>query len=1002
MSSGRRGKKRKQRSLQQNELPDLQVNEQGHPQGGSVSSVKPALEQDGTSQNIPGGRSIGHIDKRRNATAEYNIRNSGNKTTTNSNNTIESTRNYNESKNNEFTLSEFHGTVHIGDTNNHSSQLGPLIDIRTRVYLEKLVQTISWDRLSSQLCIVDQDEHRFAIPPFNRDKPERFWVSKNIDFTQWESANDSRVLLLSAPPGHGTTELCSHLIDLSKTSQPNNSVLYFFFSTVTEARRLTAFTHTLLHQIVSCSNVERADSIAATFLNTLLGAHFQQPTQAFKDDDDLDTIQKILQAPDNVLIEALVQAIKKAGIQELSIIVDDLSEDIAHLVIKYSIRTAQKLKALFTIDEPLKYGELPDKVACIEYDKERQECLRSLQYDDTRYDKISEEHRGSLEWLWEHPQYLQWSTSATSSLLYIEGKPGSGKSTLAKYFLKNLKKVPNACSSTVAHYFYTFRGTVLESTHENMLRSILHSILEQDESAFFHFQQEFRDSRRRRNYSEWPYESLKKVLSSFGNNPPTKPLYLILDAMDESKEDDRRSIIQLLCNLCSKENRCCIKVCFASRPVAELKLRIREHHHIIIMQDQNMHDISRFADDFLTTDLQLSGKILHDATEYITKYAQGVFVWVSLIKYELLILVERGLPDAEILKCLKGLPKKLEDFYNYMFDKLQMGYPRDIQDRTKLFRLVLFALRPLSVLEIRDALALPDDHNASYEDFQQNISRTIARRIEYCGGNFLEIKADETVQFMHQTAREFLIRTIPDASKLQFEITDKAHGTIITTSVRYLMLCFTSPRMPDDISKITSWSPSDFRAYAEYLNEWPLVEYALRYIKDRFDLCSQDKEVSQLVTALFRQLIDNPASHFLGSFIEYCLGYNNRQAIPVSEYQETSEKMKYNTLNAAAEPKLAHIVEALLLTCTQDAPHAEQKTPLIISAQKGLAGATQLFLDHGIDKDAKDNSGWTALHHAAGNGWEAIVQLLMGQDANKRIRDNHRKTALHIAVEKLK
>jgi replication-associated recombination protein RarA len=75
------------------------------------------------------------------------------------------------------------------------------------------------------------------------------------------------------------------------------------------------------------------------------------------------------------------------------------------------------------------------------------------------------------------------------------GKPGSGKSTLAKYLVKNLVQVPNASSSTVAHYFYTFRGTILESTHENMLRSILQSILEQDESAFFHFQQELRDFR---------------------------------------------------------------------------------------------------------------------------------------------------------------------------------------------------------------------------------------------------------------------------------------------------------------------------------------------------------------------------------------------------------------------------------------------------------------------------------------------------------------------------
>ncbi|KAF8540120.1 hypothetical protein BDD12DRAFT_792199 [Trichophaea hybrida] len=659
---------------------------------------------------------------------------------------------------------------------------------------------------------------------------------------------------------------------------------------------------------------------------------------------------------------------------------------------------APQLKALLT-SRPNSLQNIHNGILCIEYDKERQECLRSLQYDDTRYDKISKEHHGSLEWLWKHPQYVQWSAAATSSLLYLEGKPGSGKSTLAKYFVENLvKKVPNACSVTVAHYFYTFRGTVYESTHENMLRSILCSILEQDESTFFHFQQEFRKFHR--NPSKWPYDSLKIVLSSFAKHPSSRPLCLILDAMDESEERDRRSIIQLLCNLCSEENSCSIKIMLASRPVAELKHRIRECHHVIIMQDQNKGDISRFADDFLNSDLRLSGNILQDATDYITKNARGVFVWVSLVKYELITHVERGLPDAGILKCLKGLPKKLEDFYNFMFDRLERGHPQDIQDVIKLFRLVLFALRPLNVLELRETLALPDENNPSYEDFQQNKTGAIVRRIEHCGGNFLEIKADGTVQLMHQTAREYLIRTIPNASSIKLEI-DMAYRAITTTLIRYLMLCFTSPSMRDTFSKTESWGLRDFQTYAEYLNDWPLIEYTLRYIKDHLDLSDRNEDVSGLPTTLIMQLANNQATYFLGNFLNFRFGYIYGQAIPVNEYQEASENIKYNTLNAAAEPKLPHVAEALLLTCTQNAPHAQRKTPLIISVQKGLAGATQLLLDLKVDKDTKDDSGRTALHYAVEHGDQAIVQLLVEQGADKRIRDNSEETALHIAVKKL-
>jgi len=75
-----------------------------------------------------------------------------------------------------------------------------------------------------------------------------------------------------------------------------------------------------------------------------------------------------------------------------------------------------------------------------------------------------------------------------------------------------------------------------------------------------------------------------------------------------------------------------------------------------------------------------------------------------------------------------------------MFNTLENGPLRDIRDGIRLFEFVLFALRPLTVEELRDALAVPDDHNSSYENFQQNKIGEIDRRIKHCGGDFLEIR----------------------------------------------------------------------------------------------------------------------------------------------------------------------------------------------------------------------------------------------------------------------
>jgi hypothetical protein len=202
--------------------------------------------------------------------------------------------------------------------------------------------------------------------------------------------------------------------------------------------------------------------------------------------------------------------------------------------------------------------------------------------------------------------------------------------------------------------------------------------------------------------------------------------------------------------------------------------------------------------------------------------------------------------------------------------------------------------------------------------------------------------------------------------------------------------------MGDTFSKIESWSLGDFRAYAEYLNEWPLIEYTLRYMKEHYDCSGRNKGVSRHIATLIRQLADSQASYFLGSWMAFRLG----QAIPVYEHQATAENVKYNTLDAAAELMLSRVWEALLLLCKEDYRHVQGKTPLIISVQKGLVAATRLLLDLNVDTNGKDNSGRTALHYAVENGDEAIVRHLVEQGVDKYIEDNSGVTALHLATEK--
>jgi hypothetical protein len=246
---------------------------------------------------------------------------------------------------------------------------------------------IDWDILSRQLSVADQDKHRPTISLLDRNEPKYFWITKNIDFTQWESDENSQALWLSGPHNRGMKEVSSHIIRTTNenANQSNSSVLYFFCSTATMARGSIAavFAHTLLRQIVCSSGAGKATSIAVTFLKSLLGEHIQQQRLSrFEENDTLSmTAEKILDVPDSELGRALVEAMRTAEIQKLSIIVDGIDittqggevfvQNIYFLVM-YMVTNTKFKVVLTNIQNPdlqNTFGRLP--CTCIEYDKER-------------------------------------------------------------------------------------------------------------------------------------------------------------------------------------------------------------------------------------------------------------------------------------------------------------------------------------------------------------------------------------------------------------------------------------------------------------------------------------------------------------------------------------------------------------------------------------------------------------------------------------------------------
>ncbi|KAF8253297.1 hypothetical protein K440DRAFT_679197, partial [Wilcoxina mikolae CBS 423.85] len=562
-----------------------------------------------------------------------------------------------------------------------------------------------------------------------------------------------------------------------------------------------------------------------------------------------------------------VLRLEQLDIQELCVVVAGLDkiverqkkEDFVHDILAfifYLQSSPRRVKTLLTsqpLDEfKISLGRLPS----IEHDKERKECLSTLRFDNTRYHKITPEHEGSLEWLWTHEKYLNWISCDRSRLLYIQGKPGSGKSTLTNL----MSREPNAnpAVAIVASLFYSFREGEPQKSHYNMLRTILYDILNQDESYFRHFQRQYREYYKleKQRYSDlhmWHYESLKRVLLSMGDFPRLGRLYLIIDGVDESTDKDRCDVLRLLFKLCADAS-CTIKVFVASRPVAELNhfMAKSQVSGIIRMQDMNESDIRSFVDSFLP-EIDFPDHILQEATEYIVEHAQGVFLWVRLVRDRLAVYSMKGSTKARIFDFLKGLPQELEGIYNLILWDLCQGDSDDdgdkdeddIADGVKMFRLVLFTRRPLTITELQHCLAIPDHPDAEFvpsiEAFERHNILGIQNRIAHCGGNLLECKdgisapQNGTVQVMHQSVSEFFLRPDGSAANSQFRmISHDAHTTIVTTCIRYIIYCsaLTNPYGEYAPLSIENWATEDFETYIKYLDDRPLINYALSHLRD--------------------------------------------------------------------------------------------------------------------------------------------------------------------------
>ena len=567
-------------------------------------------------------------------------------------------------------------------------------------------------------------------------------------------------------------------------------------------------------------------------------------------------------------------------------------------------------------------------------------CFQSLSFRniDARRQDISSAHPTTCDWLFETAQFRQWRdrTDACShnGVLWIKGNPGTGKSTLMKHVLGHCQRVFG--DHIIAAHFFNARGDDFEKEALGMLRSLLCQLLGKDPSIYDRFVPIFREKRQKHRAGEWEWREseLKEFLLSEIRDHQSKPLLLLVDALDECSEQHVRSVVEFLEDLSLKaKNKTSLHICLSSRHYPYISM---EKHLELVVEERYEHseDINIYVRDKLRKrDAEIEKGVL--------KKASGSFMWVVLVVTMLNTAYDEGKVEAMHQK-LREVPSDLEDVFAALLNK---DNP-DKHETILMLQCVLFTKRLLQPEELYFAMvAGTNAANLGAWDPAKMTSKDIRRRIISSSRGLIEVRkgSTETVQFIHESVNDFLLRN-QRLQKLDLALESNPIGT----SHDRLKACCMSYIMMEALPL-----PQDRQQAKGLGSRYPFLEYASEYIFDH----AEEAEAKGIGQTGFLQQLGETCDNF-----ERVRLFHNS----FEEYPGTKCAKGANLLYMSAAHGYESLMKALLVKGAD------------VEDQGGLYG--------------------TALQAAAGEGNKAIVATLLEKGADVNAQGGFFGTALQAAA----
>jgi hypothetical protein len=392
-----------------------------------------------------------------------------------------------------------------------------------------------------------------------------------------------------------------------------------------------------------------------------------------------------------------------------------------------------------------------------------------------RHDDIFPAAQKTFDWAYTAASCFREWLSSKGRIFWVSGKAGSGKSTFMKFLQHNEETAellsawaPKITKLRIARHYFWHTGSLMQKTHEGLLRSLLSQLLRQTDECDRHtVVSTLWPDGSRFTTREWSREKLSQALLRVQLLRDTKFCFFI-DGLDEYFPlEDHAKMVRIVVELSALSN---VKVCISSRPWDIFRKNFADESgaSALRLEDLTKTDMMNYVEGELKEAEQMYG--YHDDYQYATESstnlsklvvdkAEGVFLWVHLVVKDLKEEMAAGRSIDRMFRCVDEVPPDLHDFFrNRIYNRIKW---RRRPDTARALRLAVLLANVDQTMDPHDFYFSGRQSFMTFWLLTQNEAwddhdYVAKQQLRFATGNDFSAMARETSAFLEQTCRDLL------------------------------------------------------------------------------------------------------------------------------------------------------------------------------------------------------------------------------------------------------